>query len=626
MMMAHAASRGLITTLFLQRDEVKKELNTLVKSLKDLGKISYSLSEKEASRYQLHPTLVRSLILQGEGKYLDYAANDSCRFFALIEQKLLKSSLDSSEFLPFQDNGGNDILFKKKDFIKFIYKKRCPLQTKLSRRFSKDKFQETLKELKLETPESIKECKSIIDKWKASDELPFICAVPHKILRGDKAAKYVNTNKKLSLSVSSKLNERIREGNFYKSKLSTFQRQYFANMCQGIGHLDSFCTSYTTKDYWALALSGKVSKVNMEILCKDYFKKPFEFKLTQTHLQKCSQVFRKKPETCMMLGSSIRPSLFPRENCHQISDAFLSGRVHIKTRDCPGMISNAHITNAHRLSRYLIDEVKKQPLSKRKESCHTQSYSDLYQIYSKAQQSDMWPIEVCYNDKIEGKEVCHSYLPGPVKNSPLSEERVITGILFKMGKIDKSVQCLITNQSSYNPVLVQYKTGCHIINERFCFHTQCKKRIIVDEKPIKEVTYKGQMLFDYFPKSWQEQRKSFKSLLSERFGQRQTSLKNFTQLSTFFTSTKKGIVHGLGCLEDLLPEYFERRVINQCTTHSFIIDGILTQNGLKKVILRSSYDDLRSPRQLSWNQVFNAVMNQQSSHPLRQWNLYGLKK
>lgn len=616
---------GLIETLFSQKVESKKEVNTLIKRIKDSGNIKNNISPKEVERFQLHPTLVRSYIFNSEEKFLKYAEQGSCQFYALMEQGLLKSHHKSTEFIPLQDIGGNDILITKADFKKYIYEKRCPKFSKRSDQFSKRNFSETLKSLNLEIPETKKECSQILSKWRVGIDLPFICAIPNKIILGNKSAKILSQSKNLSLSVTSVLNKRVRDSEFYKIRLSTLERQYFASICQGLEDKDLFCTNYTTKDYWALAMNGKAPGEDFHYLCKEYLKVSYEKELTQGQKQRCASSFRKNPETCMNLTNPNYPALFPKNDCISLSKALTNARFRLPFKECTGKIENSHTTTAFRIARQKVKEVMELPLASKSTSCQSQVYSDLYSIYTKSQLADTWPTKICYDDKIEGKAICRPYLPGSLDSSDLSEEKVATSILFRLGKIDKNVFCKISSETEYNPVLIKYKTGCHIITKSYCFHSDCEKKVIIDEKPIKVLNFKGHMAFDYFPQNWQTQRKSFSSLLDQRFNQEQKVLRNFTQLKSFLVSNEKSIVHGLGCIEDLLPSFFSRKAIGQCTTHSFIIDGIIKEMGQQKVIMRSSYDDSRSPRLIPWNQIFNAVMNQQSSHPLRQWNLYGLK-
>ena len=95
-------------------------------------------------------------------------------------------------------------------------------------------------------------------------------------------------------------------------------------------------------------------------------------------------------------------------------------------------------------------------------------------------------------------------------------------------------------------------------------------------------------------------------------------------VQVFFKQHEKGIIHGIGCAEDLLPTVVRRRSFNQCTPTPFLVDGIFEKNENKTLVLRTAFDDILSPRLTPWNWVFTAVMKYQEMHPLKQWNLYGL--
>ncbi len=115
-------------------------------------------------------------------------------------------------------------------------------------------------------------------------------------------------------------------------------------------------------------------------------------------------------------------------------------------------------------------------------------------------------------------------------------------------------------------------------------------------------------------------------MINEVKGTEQRSIKNLTDLKFYLDKMPNGIIHGVGCIEDLIPEEFYRTTINQCHPMPFIIDGHTLKNNETWIVLRSSIDDLHSPRLILWHNIFNAVSAHQEMHPLNSWTLYGIKK
>ena len=90
------------------------------------------------------------------------------------------------------------------------------------------------------------------------------------------------------------------------------------------------------------------------------------------------------------------------------------------------------------------------------------------------------------------------------------------------------------------------------------------------------------------------------------------------------SKNKKGIIHGIGCAEDLLPSFFKTKAFNQCSPLPFIIDGMLKENDKVVFVTRSGADSLQAPRLVGWSLVYSAVKSYQRTHPLKLWTLDGL--
>jgi hypothetical protein len=132
------------------------------------------------------------------------------------------------------------------------------------------------------------------------------------------------------------------------------------------------------------------------------------------------------------------------------------------------------------------------------------------------------------------------------------------------------------------------------------------------------------MLIDYFPTAVKDERFSQHYLLTRDFKQSGKSLNNLSGITKFFKSSNKGIIHGVGCAEFLLPTFFKLRSINQCTPLPFIIDGMIKEVDKTVFTTRTAVDSLQAPRLISWSSIYSGVKSYQQLHPLKMWTMYGL--
>ncbi|MCR9206039.1 MAG: hypothetical protein NXH75_15760, partial [Halobacteriovoraceae bacterium] len=191
--------------------------------------------------------------------------------------------------------------------------------------------------------------------------------------------------------------------------------------------------------------------------------------------------------------------------------------------------------------------------------------------------------------------------------------------------LPNSAQCRMVEKKRYNPALLEFKNGCFIVfDEKNCSNSFCPKKIYIDEDQYQGLKFIGTTAFDYIPNSWRNQKKSGLTMLEEGYKLRSKKLRNLTELEVFLRQKKSRIIHGVGCAEDLLPRFFRREVFNECKPLPFLIDGVVKEGENMYLVMRTSVDDLHSPRLVPWNWVFTGVMKYQSHQPLNQWTLYGI--
>jgi len=183
----------------------------------------------------------------------------------------------------------------------------------------------------------------------------------------------------------------------------------------------------------------------------------------------------------------------------------------------------------------------------------------------------------------------------------------------------------MVDSEDYNSILLEFKSGCYIVFDRSkCFVSQCKTKIIYNDRIINHIKLKNRVAIDYFPSSISNERFSQHYLLTRDYRQNGRSLNSLIGINGFFKKSKKGIIHGVGCAEDLLPSFFKAQAFNQCSPLPFIIDGMIRENDKTIFVTRTALDSLQAPRLINWSLVFSAVKSYQRIHPLRLWTLYGL--
>ncbi len=555
--------------------------------------------------------------------YIDLINSDSCFLYSLLDAKLIKSSLGTVTEIPLIEN--ESFLVSSDLYTNIIYQYKCKHNNQLKKMFSKQNILKTMSSLEFEAPKAKEECLQKISKWKKDHRIPYICAIPMHIKDGDDAKNTLLAQKKFSIEATKTLNDRKRNGEFYKSKVNYFKRTYMSGLCKGFKDKNLFCSSYLTKDAWSKSINGEIKPQYMNYLCREYLNKRPSEEITKANLRNCAGIFRNDSKVCTSLTTPGFLSLFPKPNCNEISKAYNLSRLQSTYKDCTAQVDNTNITNAHRIINHYKENFIPQMKSSTK-SCSSFEFASLAKLYEESKISDKWPLNICYYDKIENKEICLFYIPGQLKNHDHAEEKVVSKILYRIGKIGRKVKCKISTAKEYNPVLMRYKTGCHIIyDSNMCNSAYCPRKVFIEEKLDKSLTYKGQFEFDYFPNNWKQQKYSISNILEDRFDLKKKKLENLTQLENFLMTNKKSVIHGTGCVEDILPTFFNRSDFNQCRPISFIIDSIFIENDNKMLVVRTSIDDLYAPRLISWNWVFTAIMGYKNLHPLNSWSLYGIK-
>lgn len=611
---------GIIESLELLIKEHREQYTKYLKKVRSSSNPSQIPQDWYVHEFKIDPLFTKSILLHSEEKYLNLITSDICQFASLIESDLLKTSLGYPESIPliFKDKQ-TPVLIGKVEFLKGLFQKKCFSTGQASELFNSKNIKKTLEATPMPVPKISKDCSDILTSWRKNPYLPYLCQIPEKIERARKSRKLQAENSNLNLFQKKKLSSIIREGDAYSTLTNHFQQTYLTTLCDNIENEELFCKPYLAKDVWTKVLNGEKERFHLSHICKNLYQNKIE-NIEIKHLAKCAKKLNEQPITCTTKGFDGFPGLFPKPNCELISKAFNVSRLKADYMDCPSFIDNSSLTNIHRL----ISHLSNTKYDSTEESCYAETNKTFAQITIDTKNENVWPLRICYDDKIKGKNTCEIFIPGRLDNYEYSEEAIITKILKRMNQLKDYKSCKLVPENKYKPILLEYKHGCFIIyNPNKCLNSNCPKKIIVDNIEIKNVSYQGVSEFDYFPTNYVNARFSATEIITKNLKKKFRNIKNLTELEVFLRQSKNGIIHGVGCIEDLLPNFFEKSTFNQCSPTPFIIDGILEEKGNKYLVLRTSLDNVHAPRLVHWNSIFSALSNFREIHPLKSWLLYG---
>ena len=609
-------SNGLIGTFYSLLNENKKQYQNSVNSFQ---KNTTSLRNiKKLESVSLSKDFVKSILLHTENKYLKFAENDECKLLSLIDTGLTKTAKGKIYSIPIIINfdGGKqkNVLVTKQDYFNYIYSKKCLNNREMLSLFTSKNISQTIKSLKLSIPKSEKQCIKIHAEWTKNPFLPYICAISESIKKSTLAKIKLKSNPNYTFEQIKNIERLYLKGKYFNKAISPMHKEYFNSLCSNLYEPKQFCAPYMATDIWNKINQQEQPLYKMSYKCKLITKKET---LASQDIRYCIEKFNKEPKVCTISKNDDFVALFPMPNCNIISKSLFKSSLYTNYHDCPGNISNHAVTNVHRI----IAHKKKLTIPSDKLSCSSQANHSLAKI------SPQWPLKICYFDKISDKKNCIPYIPNhQKKGDPLSEGHVIAKILYRTSGTPDQKSCEIVADKFFNPLLLKYKHGCFIVyDSQLCTTLNCKKKIIYDLKEIKGIEYVGANTFDYFTNSFKNENFSVNKLLANSLKMGGGTIHNLTFLKLFLEKHSNAIAHGIGCAEDLLPSFFQKKSLTECTPLPFLVDGIVEEKGSIYLSFRSSIDDVHSPRLIYWDNIFNGVSNYKELHPLNTWTFHGIK-
>lgn len=608
----YESKKGLIEVLqeLIGVNETKNR--TVENKIKSQTEVISSLSNLKDVK--LNNTTVNNIIFYSDARMTSLIDQEECRFLMLLETGLLNISPSQVPTLivDYLDdkNSPKSSIITLKDYLDFKYQDKCALNKDVRELFNRESWKKTTSGSLFKSPKNLNECKQELTRTISNNYFPYLLKIGKTLIDFEE-------NKSASKNISRGQSLITFQYQDIISSLDLYELNLLRNLFKNFDEAEKFCAPYVASDVWTKSFNGELPLYILEKRCELVSGKS---NLNKQQLLQCVNSLNKKKELCST-GDGKGQSLFPSLDCQKTSEALKESRLFADYFDCPSSVENLSIINGARVLRHL----EKKP-EKNSSICSGLTFKALYDLYEKAKQTDLWKFKICYNDRADNTEICLPYVPGEVDDSPIQEGKVLAIAMSKVNGTPETDVCKIVDKSRYNPSLLEFSTGCFVITDtNFCTPENCVRKIVHDKKEVTNIKYQGDLKFDYFPNNFIEEQYSLVHMIVESNKRKGKIIRSLTDLEIYFKEFKDAIVHGVGCGEDLYPEYFKKIALNQCSPVPFIISGFQIEKGEKRIVFHSSLDELHSPRMLIWNMVFNSVANFRIIHPLNTWTLYGIK-
>ena len=585
-------------------DKFKKRSDVLTKN----GRIFDS--SKSVTNLELEPDFLNSIILHSDAGYLRLASTDKCRFYETILTDLLRSAegkIKNVIMTYVEKDFQQSAIMSKKDFLTKVVNQDCPETQKMISLFQVKTLSEALKDIPFEIPSGRDQCRNIHLDWVNNPKTPFLCQI----------YEYVK-EARAGLGDPKDLNQRRAVAKILEDKQTLVQKDYIENVCKHLDDEELFCDEFLNVSFWTKIAGGYEDKIYAEDICRGVINSTT---LSPAQYSMCLARLKKENDLCLYTGGKSS-GLRPQPACDQLSTALNFSSLKANYKDCSGNSDQLVMTNTARvINHFGTGEVKVATGG----PCSATSAGQTFVFNRKFDNDENWKLEACYDDQLNQREVCYKTFFGTYDNQPESFTNVVAEILKKTRGAAFNETCQMVDSQDFNPLLLQYKSGCFIIFDRDqCMISECKHKIIYNDRTIDLIKIKGRATLPYFPLSVREERFSQNYLFTHDFKKTPKTMNNLSNLQAYFKRSKSGIVHGIGCAEDLLPGFFKSQSLNQCTPMPFIINGVMNDKDKVVFITRTAADSLQAPRMISWSNIYSAVKAYQRIQPIKLWTLYGL--
>ncbi len=585
---------------------------------KELAKAPQTLADiKDVQTVDLDPDFMNSLILNSPSGYLKLASKDRCAFYSTLIADLLRTKEGKVEriFVQYQNKNGQNItaVVPKQDFLNKAVLQACPQASELIAKFQVKVMDATIAETNFEIPSNTEQCDFTYLSWLNDSKTPYWCQI-HELLAETEQPKNIPAS---DFRRKKTEDTRMAIAKILRGKLSDVQQEFLRNFCTNADNSKAFCSDFFTTNFFSKIVEKSKPESYIKDICQETLGKSA---WSPAVLKECVRKLRFDQDACFW-GSYESSGLSPRPRCDHLSLALNYSSLASDYDDCPRFSDQLAITNMSRVLRH-IDKI---PLMPTQGFCSAVSAGTVFEFNKKYDNEGIWKSSICYQEPIEDVEKCLPVFFGDYGTSTASLSTVVNEILFRTKGAGKDAKCEIVRKADWNPNILKYRYGCQIVvDQDNCGIGRCSYKIIFNEKEVKGLKVKEGLPLDYFPTDLMNEKYSQTYILQKDAQKKMKIVNTLPGMREFFRSNPKGILHGIGCAEDLQPSFFRKTVFNQCSPLPFIVDGIITEGDRAALITRSAADNIHAPRLVSWSTIYSAVKSYQYHHPVKQWTLYAI--
>lgn len=589
----------------IQFDEQRFDAKTRIVGNHSVG----SQQLKDPSKLDIDPDFMNSLILNSPSGYLRLAAKDRCAFYDVLLADLLRTKEGPVKriLVQYQAENGEMISasMNKKDFLEKVVLTKCARVRDTVALFQVKTIPQAIKATKFEMPRGREQCDAIHAAWLDDPKSPYWCQI------NDIISDYEDAERS-----GKKSSDKSALAKVLRGKLTDNQRDYIHNFCRNADNPKLFCDEFFATNFF----SKVVEQLQPEILIKDVCQEALGKEgWSPALLRACVAHFRDNQDSCLW-GKTATSGLSPRTRCDHLSLALNHSSLFAAYDDCPRNSDNTGVTNFARLLSHL--EPGQAPPVTTSGFCSATSATTVYGFLKAQDQEELWTARMCYEDKIEGKEKCLPFHYGDSPSSPISVSKVLGEILYRTKGLPREVQCKTVMASDFKPDLLEFRYGCFlVVNPDDCGISRCSHKVFVNEREVKGLKPTTPLLLDYFPTSVERENGALTVLLYRGAKHKTRNIPSLPSMEAFFKDHPKGLIHGMGCAEDLLPGFFRKNALAQCSPLPFIVDGIIRDGDRVTLVTRTAADNLHAPRLIGWGTVFSAVRSHQVHSNLKTWGL-----
>ena len=533
------------------------------------------LDIKSVDSVKLDPDFINHILFHSSSKYASLASNDRCSFYDLILAGHIKDSSGELKHLIVQYETRKGVtktaLTTKTTFLQNIAFKRCPGSKNFEKYFNLKNSKETFKKIFLKTPATNEECLTIHKEFVADLKTPYICKIYEEVEKIKPLERLIKQTPRSQYKKLTKLKSSLRDAKIYKKSLNASSYDYLKNLCDNIEKPKMFCQDFFDASYWKKIGAGQKSSYPVINFCKELTKKT---KLTKRDILKCSRRLNSEKNLCLYTNKYSN-SLVPKPDCKQISKALNFSRLKSDFQDCPGNVGNLGLVNIARVTAHFDDSAPSKG-----SNCQTNTAYQFLKFNLAQNEAKYWGNQICYRDKINQKDVCEPTLFGDYEDHSSSLSLLIEKVMRRTRGFSGDQKCKVIQKEDYKPSLLQFKSGCWIIlNSDKCYASSCKFKILNEEQVVKHIWLKSELIFPYFADSFTAQSITQDRFIQNFYKKKSRKILNISFLKTVFKDKPNTIIHGVGCKEDLLPTFFQKRSLNECSPLPFIVDGYFEEDG-----------------------------------------------